>query len=78
MYSTCLETLSREFEKLQSRVFIEDSFKDLDSFSNSTVEDSIADSTTSIRDYETTHSATANISSNGIARGIERLAEEAN
>ncbi|KFY26574.1 hypothetical protein V493_04005, partial [Pseudogymnoascus sp. VKM F-4281 (FW-2241)] len=55
-----------------------DSFEDSDSFSDSTVEDSIADSATSTRDCETTHSATADISSNGITKGIECPAEEAN
>ncbi|KFZ24293.1 hypothetical protein V502_01233 [Pseudogymnoascus sp. VKM F-4520 (FW-2644)] len=81
MYSTCLETSCKEFEKLRSQVskdLIGNSLEDSDFFSESTVEDSIADSATSTSDCDTTHSATADISSNGIVRGIERPAEEAN
>ncbi|KFZ11401.1 hypothetical protein V501_04781 [Pseudogymnoascus sp. VKM F-4519 (FW-2642)] len=64
MFSTCLETSCREFEKLRSKVtmdFIEDSLENSDSFSESSTKDSTED-----------------ISPIGIARGIERLAEEAN
>ena len=65
MLFTCLETSCREVEKLRSKVmidFIEDSLADSDSSSESTMEDSV----------------TEDISPNGIARGSERPADEAN
>ncbi|OBT59994.1 hypothetical protein VE03_10391, partial [Pseudogymnoascus sp. 23342-1-I1] len=60
MVSTCLRTSCREFEKLRSKITMEDSCEDSDSFSESTMEDSV----------------TEDISPNGITRGIERLDEE--
>jgi hypothetical protein len=80
-YSTCLETSCRVLEKLRSIItidFEENSLEDSDSSSESTMEDSVADLATDTGGCETTQSANADISSNGIARGIERLAEEAN
>jgi hypothetical protein len=80
-YSTCLETSCRALEKLRSIItidFEENSPKDSDSSSESTMEDSVADSATNTRSGERTHSANADISPNGIAKGIKRLAEEAN
>ncbi|KFY98950.1 hypothetical protein V500_01498 [Pseudogymnoascus sp. VKM F-4518 (FW-2643)] len=58
--------------------FKENFLEDSDSSSESTIEDSVADLATDTRGYETTQLANANISLNGIAKGIERPAEEAN
>jgi hypothetical protein len=80
MYSSCLETSCREFEKLRSKVtidFLEDFLEDSDSFSESTMEDSVADLAMGTGGCETTQSANADISWNRITKGIERPAEEA-
>ncbi|KFX93074.1 hypothetical protein V490_05021, partial [Pseudogymnoascus sp. VKM F-3557] len=80
-YSTCLETSCRALEKLRSITtidFEESSTEDSDSSLESTMEDSVADLATNAGGGEITHSANADISPNGIAKGIERLAEEAN
>ncbi|KFY57154.1 hypothetical protein V496_06544 [Pseudogymnoascus sp. VKM F-4515 (FW-2607)] len=81
MYSTYLETSSREFEKLRSIItmdFEENSPNDSNTSSESIIEDFVANSATDTRSVEITHSANADISPNGIAKGIERQAEEAN
>ncbi|KFX93059.1 hypothetical protein V490_05023 [Pseudogymnoascus sp. VKM F-3557] len=80
-YSTCLESSCRALEKLRSIItidFEESSPEDSDSSLESTMEDSVADSATNAGGGEITHSANADISPNGIAKGIGRLAEEAN
>ncbi|OBT59865.1 hypothetical protein VE03_10688 [Pseudogymnoascus sp. 23342-1-I1] len=43
MVSTCLRTSCREFEKLRSKITMEDSCEDSDSFSESTMEDSVTE-----------------------------------
>ncbi|KFY03128.1 hypothetical protein V490_00275 [Pseudogymnoascus sp. VKM F-3557] len=80
-YSTCLETSYRDVEKLQSIVSIdleENSPEDSDSSSESTMEDSVVDLAMDTGGCEITQSANSAISLNGIAKGIERPAEEAN
>ncbi|KFY31271.1 hypothetical protein V493_01252 [Pseudogymnoascus sp. VKM F-4281 (FW-2241)] len=80
-YSTRLETSYRAFDKLRSIItidFEDDVPQDSDCSLVSTMEDSVADSATNPGCDEITHSDNADISPNGVARGVEPLAEEAN
>lgn len=56
----------------------EDSLDDSGSVSESIMEDSVADSATNTEGCEIMRSANADVPPNEIAKGIERLAEEAN